>query len=183
MASEEHVLFRVEEGVGVITLNRPDRLNAIVPQLRLDVVKAFREADRDDEVQTIILTGSGRGFCAGRDLRAAENSPGSEMTPEQAAVRELKEETGLDGSVHSLIYDDQTAQMLQSITSAADEIGAAAGILARRPKLSYQTVVAMDDDAIIQRIQALFSSGLFRVYRNTDVVGCELGGAVYGVGR
>ena len=43
------------------------------------------------------------------------------------------------------------------------------------------SVIAMDDDAIIQRIQALFSSGLFRVYRNTDVVGCELGGALKNV--
>jgi len=43
------------------------------------------------------------------------------------------------------------------------------------------SVIAMEDDAIIQRIQALFSSGLFRVYRNTDVVGCELGGALKNV--
>ena len=43
------------------------------------------------------------------------------------------------------------------------------------------SVLAMEDDAIIQRIQALFSSGLFRVYRNTDVVGCELGGALKNV--
>lgn len=43
------------------------------------------------------------------------------------------------------------------------------------------SVIAMDDDAMIPRIQALFSSGLFRVYRNSDVVGCELGGALKNV--
>ena len=80
----ETVRYDVQDHTAIVTLNRPERLNAIIPQLRADTVNAFREADADDDVRSIILTGAGRGFCAGRDLRAPENEPGSTMTAEQA---------------------------------------------------------------------------------------------------
>ncbi len=82
--SDETVRYDVQDHTAIVTLNRPDRMNAIIPQLRADVVNAFREADADDDVRSIILTGEGRGFYAGRDLKAPENEPGSTMTAEQA---------------------------------------------------------------------------------------------------
>lgn len=59
----------VGDGVRVVTLNRPHRLNAIVPELLEDLIAALRDADRDPGVGAIVLTGEGRAFCAGDDLK------------------------------------------------------------------------------------------------------------------
>jgi enoyl-CoA hydratase/carnithine racemase len=57
------------EGVRIITLNRPHRLNAIVPPLLEDLIAALQAADRDPTVGAIVLTGAGRAFCSGDDLK------------------------------------------------------------------------------------------------------------------
>lgn len=67
MASPDHVLFHVEDGVAVVTMNRPERLNAVSWDMASDLVKLFRDLRFRDEVRTIVLTGAGRGFCAGGD--------------------------------------------------------------------------------------------------------------------
>ena len=64
----EQILYDVAERVATITLNRPDRLNAWTSQMESEVRQAMREAGEDDDVRTIILTGAGRGFCAGADM-------------------------------------------------------------------------------------------------------------------
>ena len=65
MASEEHVLFRVEDGVGILTLNRPERLNAVTWDLARELVERLRELRTRDEVRSLVLTGAGRAFCSG----------------------------------------------------------------------------------------------------------------------
>ena len=59
----------VGDGVRVVTLNRPHRLNAIVPELLEELIAALGAADRDPAVRAIILTGAGRAFCSGDDLK------------------------------------------------------------------------------------------------------------------
>jgi enoyl-CoA hydratase/carnithine racemase len=66
--SEAILLETLEEGVLTLTLNRPDKLNAMSYALLDGLVAALDRADEDDEVRAIILTGAGRGFCAGTDL-------------------------------------------------------------------------------------------------------------------
>ena len=66
----DDILYRVENGVAVITLNRPDKLNAWRAQMDQDVRAAMRAATDDAGVRLIVLTGAGRGFCAGADLGA-----------------------------------------------------------------------------------------------------------------
>lgn len=65
------ILYEVEDGLLTLTLNRPERLNAFNTQMRLDLTDALDQADRDDEVRAIVVTGSGRAFCAGADLSTA----------------------------------------------------------------------------------------------------------------
>jgi len=65
----------VDGAVAVITLNRPDRLNALLPGMLEAYVKALRQADRDPKVRAIVVTGAGRGFCAGADLSVLAQGP------------------------------------------------------------------------------------------------------------
>ena len=67
MEAEKHFLFEVDEGVGIVTLNRPDRLNAINWDLASDLVELFRELRHRDDVRVVVLTGAGRAFCSGGD--------------------------------------------------------------------------------------------------------------------
>jgi enoyl-CoA hydratase/carnithine racemase len=64
----ETLLYAVEEGIATITLNRPDKLNAFNTQMMKDMIAAFDATDADDNVRVVIVTGAGRGFCAGADL-------------------------------------------------------------------------------------------------------------------
>jgi enoyl-CoA hydratase/carnithine racemase len=64
----EQILIDNSEGILTITLNRPDRLNAWTGQMGHELRAAFDMADADDDVHAVIVTGAGRGFCAGADL-------------------------------------------------------------------------------------------------------------------
>src|SRR5947208_8358038 len=66
----EQIHTDLADGVLQITLNRPERLNAWTPTMARELHEAFDQADADDEVRAIIVTGAGRGFCAGADLGA-----------------------------------------------------------------------------------------------------------------
>jgi enoyl-CoA hydratase/carnithine racemase len=64
----EQIRAEVDDRVLTITLNRPDRLNAWTPIMGRELIEAFDRADADDEVRAVVITGAGRGFCAGADL-------------------------------------------------------------------------------------------------------------------
>jgi enoyl-CoA hydratase/carnithine racemase len=64
----EQIRAEVDDRVLTITLNRPDRLNAWTPTMGRELIEAFDRADADDEVRAVVITGAGRGYCAGADL-------------------------------------------------------------------------------------------------------------------
>ena len=66
---ETPLLTEVVGGVATFTLNRPEALNALNAQLRRELLAAFRAIARDEAVRSVVITGAGRGFCAGADLR------------------------------------------------------------------------------------------------------------------
>jgi enoyl-CoA hydratase/carnithine racemase len=66
----EQIRSDVKDRVLTITLNRPDRLNAWTATMGRELIAAFDRADADDEVRVVVVTGAGRGFCAGADLAA-----------------------------------------------------------------------------------------------------------------
>ena len=82
----ETVRYDVAEGVATLTLHRPDRLNAVNATMIRELVEAFDRADGDDGVRVVIVTGSGRAFCAGADLgaggRTFAGGPGRSERPE-----------------------------------------------------------------------------------------------------
>ena len=81
----ETLLTKLEDGVLTVTMNRPDRLNAYNRQMFLDFMACFDRSDADDDVRAIIITGAGRGFCAGADLGGgAKTFDGSKASREAA---------------------------------------------------------------------------------------------------
>ena len=64
----EQILYDVSDGIALVTLNRPKKLNAMTAQMGAEMGDAMAEADADDAVRTVVVTGAGRAFCAGADL-------------------------------------------------------------------------------------------------------------------
>ena len=71
----EVVLFDVEDGVALLTLNRPDRLNAWTAEMQTRYFDLLEECAAHEDVRAIVVTGSGRGFCAGADMQNLRRSP------------------------------------------------------------------------------------------------------------
>ena len=69
----EQILYEVEDPFATVTLNRPDRLNAWTDRMGLEVKHAMAQAEEDSRVVAIVMTGAGRGFCAGADLKSLKS--------------------------------------------------------------------------------------------------------------
>jgi 2-(1,2-epoxy-1,2-dihydrophenyl)acetyl-CoA isomerase len=94
----EAILYEIRGPVAIVTLNRPDRLNAIGPAIREEVHAAIDAAGADDQVRAAILTGAGKGFCSGADLSgaAARMASGGGL-PAATTQRERLDEDGWVG--------------------------------------------------------------------------------------
>ncbi len=80
---EQHVKVEAEGGVGWIRLNRPEKMNAIGALTRQQLGDAIKQAERDDSVRVVVLTGSGRAFCSGADVTEMVGGGGGMRTPEE----------------------------------------------------------------------------------------------------
>jgi enoyl-CoA hydratase/carnithine racemase len=84
MSAYEDILYEVKDRVALITLNRPDKLNAWTAPMQASVKRAIVDAAKDDNVRVIVITGAGRGFCAGADMGGLQ-----QIRPEGFQDREL----------------------------------------------------------------------------------------------
>jgi len=73
----ENILFDIKDGVAQLTLNRPDKLNSFTQAMHLEVREALAQLRADKTVRVLVLTGAGRGFCAGQDLSDRAVEPGA----------------------------------------------------------------------------------------------------------
>jgi len=83
------LLYSVADGVATVTLHRPDKLNAFTNTMMRELHMVFDEIDADDNVRAVVMTGSGRGFCAGADLSGGGGTfnDGSLSTDSQSKFR------------------------------------------------------------------------------------------------
>jgi enoyl-CoA hydratase/carnithine racemase len=86
----EDILYSVDDGVATVTLNRPDKLNAWRGEMDRDVRAAMRAAANDEAVRVIILTGAGRGFCAGADMGMLQTIQTGDASASRGAVNALE---------------------------------------------------------------------------------------------
>jgi enoyl-CoA hydratase len=76
----DSILYRVQDRIATITLNRPDKRNALSPGMRREIVTALKEAEQDDAVTVIVIEGAGAAFCAGYDMNSYA---GGDQNPER----------------------------------------------------------------------------------------------------
>ncbi len=62
------IILEKKENIAIMTLNRPERLNAISPRMTQELLSALDDVDEDDEIRVLVITGAGRGFCSGADV-------------------------------------------------------------------------------------------------------------------
>ncbi|MEY2995030.1 MAG: 1,2-epoxyphenylacetyl-CoA isomerase [Pseudomonadota bacterium] len=78
-STEASVLWRQDGDIAVVTLNRPQALNSLDPQMHEDLRAALHAIEAKAEIRALVLTGAGRGFCAGADLSSFDFTPGDDM--------------------------------------------------------------------------------------------------------
>jgi len=118
MAYEE-IIYEVSEQIATITLNRPDKLNSFTNRMLKEIIAAFDDSDADDNVRAVIVTGSGRAFCAGADL-----SGGGETFAKGGS--DVKAKTGVmrdGGGLVSLRIFESKKPVIGAINGAAVGVG------------------------------------------------------------
>ena len=93
----QDIIYEKEDGVATITLNRPQALNAITPTMQKEWVAAIEAAAVDDEVRVLVVTGAGRAFCAGMDLRYERTAQEEAVSPSPFAMTQH-----MPGTIHGL---------------------------------------------------------------------------------
>ncbi|MGE0741604.1 MAG: crotonase/enoyl-CoA hydratase family protein [Hyphomonadaceae bacterium] len=106
MSDYQTIKLDVADGVATLMLNRPERMNAFTPQMANDMIAAFDRTDADDDVSVVIVTGAGKGFCAGADLGAGGSTFDYERrAKERGDVFNARKERDNGGRVGLRIYD------------------------------------------------------------------------------
>lgn len=75
----QHILFSIEDGVALLSLNRPEQLNSFNAAMHLEVREALKQVRQSSDARVLLLTAEGRGFCAGQDLSERNVAPGAEL--------------------------------------------------------------------------------------------------------
>jgi enoyl-CoA hydratase/carnithine racemase len=113
----EQITSAVNDGILTITLNRPDRLNAWTQTMARELIEAFDQADADDDVRAVVVTGAGRAFCAGADLeRGAETFDPRARAASDGPRRD-------NGGIFTLRIFESTKPVIAAVNGAAVGVG------------------------------------------------------------
>jgi len=117
--SYEEILYSVDGPVATITLHRPDKMNAFTNRMLKEIIDAFDRTDADDSVRAVIVTGSGRAFCAGADLSGGGETfakGGSDVSAKSGVVRD-------GGGLVALRIFESKKPVIGAINGAAVGVG------------------------------------------------------------
>ncbi|HWA60964.1 MAG TPA: enoyl-CoA hydratase/isomerase family protein [Caulobacteraceae bacterium] len=132
------VEYEKRDHVAILTLNRPDRLNAINGDLRNDVHAAVEEAHADDEVRALVITGAGKGFCSGADL----SGPRPELSDDRPQNERLDEDGWVGRWAKRFAYFDKPliAAINGVAAGAGMSLALAADVRIGSPNARFKTV-------------------------------------------
>lgn len=115
----EQIIYEVADGIATITLHRPEKLNAFTGQMMNEIIDAIDQTDADDDVRVVIITGSGRAFCAGADLSGGGGTfskGGSDVRTKVGVPRD-------GGGLTSLRFYESHKPIIGAINGAAVGVG------------------------------------------------------------
>ena len=180
----ETITYERRGAVGLITLNRPDRLNAWTPQMASEQAHAIRTANQDDQVGALVMTGAGRGFCAGADMRdtfgkrldgtdpAEPDDSGAARSSEAGGRAGREPEAGQSGGMPPDV--DWIGLVRESKPLIAAVNGAAVGI---------GTTMILPFDVIVASERAKFGMLFIKVGLVPELASTRLLGQRVGIGR
>ena len=119
----EHILYDVADRIATITLNRPDRMNAWTPIMERDVRNAMTAAAEDDNVRVIVLTGAGRGFCAGADMDSLKTLNPADIKKRGAEVPPFDMNRRADWQTRYAFYPSIGKPVIAMLNGATAGIG------------------------------------------------------------
>ena len=150
--SYETIRYELDGPTATITLNRPDKLNAYTAQMGAELADALGEADADDAVRAVILTGEGRGFCAGLDLTGFGVVAGTED------AGPVQRSWAVQRTIAGLVQEIR--RMPQPVIAAVNGPAAGGGL-----------ALVCASDIRIAATTALFATSFIRI----GVTGCDIG--------
>ena len=120
-----HIAYEVADNVATVTLDRPDRLNAFTVRMQRELCAALDAVDADPEVRAVVVTGRGRGFCAGADLGGGDATfdYGSELARDSGVVHEGDARHRDEGGLVALRFFECTKPVIGAINGPAVGVG------------------------------------------------------------
>jgi enoyl-CoA hydratase/carnithine racemase len=115
----QEIRYELTDKVLTITLHRPDKLNAFTARMARELIDAFDQADRDDAVRAVIVTGSGRAFCAGADLSTGGDTFDYSSPQHRATIDEHRD----GGGIVTLRFFESTKPIIAAINGPAVGVG------------------------------------------------------------
>lgn len=116
----EAITYAVADAIATVTLNRPDSMNAITPTMLDELVQVFGEADADPEVRAIVVTGTGRAYCAGADVSGGSKSFDADSAGWADDIDEFRD----GGGLLTLKIFESTKPVIGAINGVAAGLGA-----------------------------------------------------------
>lgn len=153
------IILKKQDGVGTITLNRPDRLNALNEQMIKELALAEEEVAKDEEIRVLVLTGAGRAFCAGGDFRYSDVRAGTVSAAEA------------EPTSHDYILQGKPFRGMQGVILGLQKLDIPTIAMVNGPAIGGAFDLALACDMRIGSDRARFMVGFTRIGLNPGATG------------